>query len=95
MEEKEQKKLIALVHGLMPELKSKETVKDVVLGFIELVNKKNIALDEALKARPAGGAAGSDDVLAGLKRVEDSLRQLKDQFATMRQYGIGMPAGAK
>lgn len=91
MEEKKEKKLITLVKGMVPQTANKETLEDVVLALVEVVNKQAVALQE----KPQAAAGGSEEIMAGIKRIEDSLKQVKEQFATMRQYGIGMAGQTK
>lgn len=93
MEEKKEKKLIQLVQNMVPEVKAKETIEDIMLGLVEVVNKRNIALDEALKAQPKGSVPGDEQTVKLLLEIKGSLQNLKEQFSTMRQYGIGVSSG--
>lgn len=87
-------KMLELIHKMVPSSKEKSpTLKDGVLFLLDELNRTQIALKEAQKAIPVGGAVGgSAEILAGIGRLEASLKNVKEQFSTMRQYGVGTKA---
>ena len=84
-------KVLGLIHAMIPESRAKaDTLQNGVTFVLGEYNRVKIALSEALKNAPTAGSGGSNaEVLAGIKRLEDSLNNVKMQFSTMRQYGMG------
>lgn len=79
-------KVLDLIHKMAPGLiKPNASLQDAVMQLLA----DNDKLRRQAAVAPAPGKENQGEVLAGIKRIEASLQNVKDQFSTMRQYGIG------
>lgn len=85
-----QAKVLELIHKSVPGSEKAQTLQDGVTFMLSELNRLNIKITD-LEKNPGSAKPGSDKdpVLAAVLRVEQSIKQLKDQQSTMRQYGVG------
>lgn len=83
-------KALALVKRMTPGAVQAQTLQEGLTLVLAENDKLRRKVDAAPKA--GEGQAPGSEILAGIKRLEESLKQLKEQLSIMRQYGVG--AGA-
>ena len=80
-------KTLQLIHMMNPEAKQKATTLRDGVTFLLAENDR---LKRQVAAVPAAGDGGSNAaILAEVGKVLAEIRQLKEQFSVMRQYGVG------
>lgn len=80
-------KVLKLIHQMVPESRERGVnLQEAIMYLLAEVDR----LRRQLKEAPEKGTGDMGAVLAGIKRLETSLQNVKEQFSTMRQYGIGM-----
>lgn len=84
-------KVLKLVQMMFPGAQKAASLQDAVTALLaeyDRLKRANADLEKAVPGPSIKGEAASGDVLAGIQRIEASLKQFKEQLSTMRQYGI-------
>ena len=84
-------KVLKLMQMMFPGAQKAASLQDAVtllLAEYDRLKRANADLEKAVPGPKINGDAPSGEVLAGIQRIEASLKQFKEQLSTMRQYGI-------
>lgn len=81
-------KVLGLIVKMAPEVKGVDTLQNAVVNLLTEYDRTKRKLAE----KPTSSGDNLGEVLAGIKRIESSLQQTKEQLSIMRQYGVGAVA---
>lgn len=85
-------KALKLIKGMNPEIQG-DTLQNVLVNLLTEHDRAKRKLAEVPVVKEGQPVSDSSAILAGIKRIEESLNNVKMQFSTMRQYGVGMSGG--
>ena len=85
-------KALKLVMGMCPEIKA-DTLQNALVNLLTEYDRAKRKLAEVPTQEVNKSLSNETEILAGIKRIEESLNNVKMQFSTMRQYGVGMNGG--
>jgi hypothetical protein len=82
-------KVKELILRMAPEVKG-ENLQNVIVNLLTEYDRLKRSANET---KTETTIQSDTQVLEGIKRIEASLSQVKEQFSIMRQYGVGAVAG--
>lgn len=82
-------KALKLIKGMFPEVQG-DTLQNALVNLMTEHDRAKRKLAEVPAVQEGQPVSDSAAILAGIKRIEESLNNVKMQFSTMRQYGVGM-----